>query len=62
MVAGAHFVQAEHLAGRVVELVMVDFDVGERGVELDVDVALPRRKLEGCHGGRVGGIEGGRGG
>jgi hypothetical protein len=43
-------VQTEHLARRVIEHVMVDFDVCERGVELYVNVALPRRKLEGGHG------------
>lgn len=50
MVAGAHLVQAEYLAGRVVESVMVDFDVSKGCVELDVDVALPGRELERGHG------------
>lgn len=47
----ANLVQAQHFARRVVELVMVDFDMGEGGVELDIDVAHPRRELEGRHGG-----------
>ena len=51
MVFGAHLVQAEELAGGVIELVMVDFDVSQSCVELDIDVALPGRKLEGSHGG-----------
>lgn len=52
VLARADLVQAEHLAGRVVELVMVDLDVGQGGVELDVDVAHPGRKLERGHGGQ----------
>lgn len=32
---------------------MVDFDVCEGSVELYIDVTLPRRELDGCHGGRV---------
>jgi hypothetical protein len=51
VIAGANLVQAEDLAGRVVELVMVDLDMGEGGVELDVDVALPGRESERGHGG-----------
>jgi hypothetical protein len=58
MLSGAHLVQTEHLARRVVELVMVDFDVCERCVELYVDVALPGRELEGCHGEGAGGVYG----
>lgn len=33
---------------------MVDLDVGEGGIELHIYIALPRRKLEGCHGGEAG--------
>lgn len=51
MISGPHFIQSEHLASRVVELVMVDLNVCKRCVELYVDVALPGRKLEGRHGG-----------
>lgn len=32
---------------------MIYLDVCEGSVELYVNVALPRRKLDGCHGGRV---------
>lgn len=42
MVTRSHIVQAEHLSRGVVELVMVDFDVGKRSVELHVHIALPR--------------------
>jgi hypothetical protein len=55
VLSGAHLVQTEHLARGVVELVMVDLDVCECCIELYVDVALPRRKLEGSHGERVAG-------
>jgi hypothetical protein len=51
MVPRTSLVQSKHLARRVVEFVMVDLDVGERGVELHIDVALPRRKLERRHDG-----------
>lgn len=46
------FVQPEHLARGIVEFVMVDFDVCESGIELNVDITQPGRKLEGGHGGR----------
>ena len=48
-VAGPNFVQAEHLACRVIELVVVDLNVGKSGVELHVYVALPGRELESRH-------------
>lgn len=51
MVARASLVQSEHLARRVVELVMVDLDVCERSVELHIDIALPGCELERRHGG-----------
>ena len=49
MVARAHLVQTKHFTGRVVEFVVVDLDVGEGGVELDVDIALPGGESEGGH-------------
>ena len=51
MFSRSHFVQAEYFARRVVELVMVDFDIREGCIELYVDVTQPRRKLEGRHDG-----------
>lgn len=66
VLGGANFVQAQHFARRVVELVMVYFDMSEGGVKLDIDVAHPRRELEGRHGGwwrgwrGVGGVGRGR--
>jgi hypothetical protein len=53
MLSGSHLIQTKHLSRRVVELVMVDFDVCEGCIELHVDVALPRRELEGSHGERI---------
>jgi hypothetical protein len=35
---------------------MVDLDVCKRCIKLDVDVALPRRELEGRHGEGRGGV------
>lgn len=55
VISRSHLVHTEHLPRRVVELVMVDLDVCECCIELDIDVALPWRKLEGGHGvGRAG--------
>jgi hypothetical protein len=51
MIGRSHLVQPKHFSSRVVELVMVDFDVCKCCIELDINVALPWRKLEGCHGG-----------
>jgi hypothetical protein len=53
MLSGSHLIQTKHLSRRVVELVMIDFDVCEGCIELHVDVALPRRELEGSHGERI---------
>lgn len=50
VVARQNVVQAEHLTRGVVEFIMVDLDMGERGVELDVHVALPGRVLDCGHG------------
>jgi len=49
VLAGAHLVQTEDLARRVVELIMVDLDVCEGGVELHVNVTQPGRELERRH-------------
>ncbi len=51
MLGRTSLIQAEHLARRVVELVMVDFDVRKGSIELDVYIALPGGELEGRHGG-----------
>jgi hypothetical protein len=56
VVSWSHLVQTEHLARRVVELVMVDFDVCKGCIELYIDIALPGRELEGCHGEGAGGV------
>ena len=49
MLARSNFVQAKHFARRVVELVMVDLDIREGGIELYVDITQPGRELEGRH-------------
>jgi hypothetical protein len=56
VISRSHLVQAQHFSRRVVEFVMVDLDVGQRCVELHVDVALPRRELECRHGGGASGV------
>jgi hypothetical protein len=50
VISRSHLVQPQHFSRRVVEFIMVDFDMGKRCIELDVNVALPRRKLECRHG------------
>ena len=49
VVARAHVVKTEQLTRRVVELVVIDLDVGQSGIELHVDIALPGRKLDSRH-------------
>jgi hypothetical protein len=56
MVSRSHLVQSEHFSRGIVEFIMVDLDVCKRCIKLDVDVALPRRELEGRHGEGRGGV------
>jgi hypothetical protein len=45
-----NFVQAQHLARRVVKLIVVDLDMRKGSIELHVNVALPGGKSYVCHG------------
>jgi hypothetical protein len=50
VVVGSHLIQAVHFARRVIEFIMVDFDMCERSVELHIDIALPWSEAYGRHG------------
>jgi len=50
LVRRAHFVQPKHLARRVIQLVMVDLERRKRGVEGQLNIRRPGRKLEARHG------------
>lgn len=41
VIACPHLIQAQHLARRVVQLVMVDLDMRERSIELHINITLP---------------------
>jgi len=51
VLSAPHLIQAQDLARRVVELVVVDLDVRKGSVELHIDVALPRSEAQVRHGG-----------
>lgn len=51
MISWLHLVQPQYFSSGIVEFVMVYLDVCERCVELNIYIALPRRKLESCHSG-----------
>jgi hypothetical protein len=46
-ILGVDFVEAENLASRGVELVVVDLDRGQRGVERELNIGYPCRIPEG---------------
>jgi hypothetical protein len=56
MISRSHLIQTEYFSRRIVEFIMVDLNMCKRCIELNVDVALPRREFEGRHGECRGGV------
>lgn len=45
----SHFIQPENFSRGIIELIMIDFESRKCGVEGELYVRRPRRKLEACH-------------